>query len=187
MLIRFRDHRFINKVYQTAHGIQAMGLFVPKHRNVLAVLGTPSGKVLIPASNIVTDAGDIYYAQRGAGETPTNTFGIHEMCSAGTPSKGANRSAFTPIAGTQKAHAATYPKTNDDDTDNSGGGVDVVSYKVSYAKADFNHVAITHGIITNATPGATEPLLTGYAFASSFAKTADDTLNVFVNHTKNGV
>ena len=35
--------------------------------------------------------------------------------------------------------------------------------------------------------GASEPLLTGYAFAAGFAKTADDTLKVFVNHEFNGV
>ncbi|MHC4997337.1 MAG: hypothetical protein ACYTGQ_20100 [Planctomycetota bacterium] len=117
----------------------------------------------------------------------TNVFGIHELASAGTPGKAADRSGFTVIASTQKAHAATYPKTNDGDADNTGAGVDVVTWLASYTKGDFNHGAITHGIITNATPGATEPILTGYAFAASFAKTADDTLKVFVNHTMNGV
>jgi hypothetical protein len=61
-----------------------------------------------------------------------------------------------------------------------------VTFLASYAKADFNHSAISHGIITNASPGASEPILTGYAFAASFEKTADDTLKVFVNHQMAG-
>jgi hypothetical protein len=64
--------------------------------------------------------------------------------------------------------------------------MDIVTFLASYAKADFNHAAISHGIITNATPGVAEPLLTGYAFAAAFAKTADDTLKVFVNHDFTG-
>lgn len=187
MLIRTREHRYLNRVYLTALSIMAAGVIVPRHRNVLAVLAGPAGRVLVPAANIVTDAGDIYYAQRGAAEVPTNAFGVHEMASAGTPAKGANRSAFTTIGSTEKAHAATYPKTNDGDADNTGAGVDVCTYLASYTKADFNHSAITHGIITNATPGASEALLTGYAFAASFEKTANDTLKVFVNHEQLGV
>lgn len=174
----------VHKVFKSAAGlwVPLYDALVPRHRNVLAVLVRADGKFLIPASNIVTDAGDTYYAQKGAGEATTNAFGIHELASAGTPGKAANRSGFTVIASTQKAHAATYPKTNDADADNTGGGVDKVTYLASYAKADFNAASITHGMITNVTPGATEALLTGYSFAAAFAKTADDTLKVFVNH-----
>jgi hypothetical protein len=189
MLIRTSIPGWRNRVYKTAHGIfvPMFDAFVPKHQNVLAVLNRPTGKWLIPAANIVTDAGDIFYAQQGANETPTNVFGIHELASAGTPGKSANRSAFTFIANTQKAHTATYPKTNDGDADNTGAGTDVVSYLASYGKADFNHAAVSHGMITNTSPGASEPLLTGYAFSAPFEKTADDTLKVFVNHTMTGV
>jgi hypothetical protein len=187
MLIKTRLSEFVNRVYRTSHGLIQNGVWVPRHRNVCAVLLTPRGPELHLASNIVTDAGDVYYAQRGAAESPTNAFGIHELASAGTPAKGANRSAFTMIGSTAKAHAATYPQTDDGDTDNTGAGADVVTYLGSYAKADFNHAAISHGIITNTSPGASEPILTGYAFAAPFAKTADDTLKVFVNHTANGV
>jgi hypothetical protein len=118
----------------------------------------------------------------GAGETPTNAFGIHELASAGTPGKAADRDDFTPIGSTQKAHTATYPKTADADADNTGAGADIVTYLASYAKADFNAASITHGMITNTGAGAGAPLLTGYAFSAGFAKTADDTLKVFVNH-----
>lgn len=188
MLIRHSVPGFAHRVYQTSASLMVpmFDAFVRKHRNVLAVLGRPEGRFLIPASNIVTNAGDVHYAQRGAAEAPTNIFGIAELASAGTPGKSANRSNFTPIGSTQKAHAAGYPKTNDADPDNSGAGTDIVTFLASYAKADFNHAAISHGLITNASPGASEPLLTGYAFAAAFGKTADDTLKVFVNHDFTG-
>ena len=189
MLIKTRVHEFINQVYMTKRGIwfPLLDLVLPKHNNVLAILRNERGGTLIPAHNIVTDDGDLYYAQRAASETPTNAFGVHELGSAGTPGKTAIRSGFTVIGSTEKAHAATYPKTNDGDADNTGAGADIVTYLASYTKADFNANGITHGWITNVTPAAGEKLLTGYAFAASFNKTANDTLKIFVNHTMNGI
>lgn len=189
MLLLSQVGRFANRVLvsKAAIWMPALDLVVPKHRNVLAVINGPRGRFLVAASNIVTDAGDLHYAQRAVTESLTNAFGIHELGSAGTPGKAANRSAFTAIGSTAKAHTATYPKRNDGDTDNTGAGVDIVTFLGSYAKADFNHAAISHGWITNTAPGASEPLLTGYAFGAPFAKTADDTLKVFVNHQMNGV
>lgn len=162
-------------------------IFVPKRQNVLAVLGRPHGRLIIPASNIVTDAGDVHYAQRMAAEAPTNAFTTHEMCSAGTPGKAADRDDFTPIASSQKAQTSGYPKTDDDDVDNTGAGVDIRTSRADYATGDFNHAAISHGIITNAGAGAGAPILTGYAFAAPFEKTASDTLKVIVNHEALGV
>lgn len=193
MLLRISVPGFRNKVYRSLGGlfVPLFDAFVSKHNNILAVLKRPDGKILIPGANIVTDAGDEYYAQKSAGETPSpsNTFDVHVLASAGTPGKSATYDSFTPIASTEKAHSATYPKTLDTDTDNTGAGVDIVTYLASYAKTDFSHSAITHGMITNASPTLSpdEPLLTGYAFASSFAKTTDDTLKVFVNHEFLGV
>ncbi len=190
MLIKHRVSGFVNKVLESPAGLWFPGLdfVVPKHQNILAVrtrerAGFAVEKLMIPGSNLVSDAGDLYYAQLGAEEASTNAFGVHEMQTATTGLiKAANRSDFTAIASSEKAHTATYPKTNDGDADNTGAGTDIVTYLVSYLKADFNDAAITHGIITNITPGASEPILTGYAFAASFAKTADDSLKVFVNH-----
>lgn len=187
MLIRKRVPRFANRVWKTAHGIWTPDFVVPKHRNVLAVLCGPEDKLLFLGSNIVTNDGDLHYAQRMANEAVTNAFGTHEMCSAGTPGKASNRSNFTVIGSTQKVNASGYPKTNDADADNTGAGTDIVTHLASYAKADFSAASITHGIITNATPGASEVLLTGYAFAAAFEKTANDTLKVFVNHEALGV
>lgn len=138
--------------------------------------------------NLISDAGDLYYAQLGAEEASTNAFGILELGSAhtGAPAKADNRSDITVVASSQKAFDATYPKTNDGDGDNTGAGTDVVSYLVSYTTGEANHAAITQVIVTNVSPGASEPILT-HADVTSFAKTSSDTLKVFVNHTMNGV
>ena len=190
-LIKISVPGFINKVFKTKGGlwVPMCDMFVEKHKNVLATLRNEQGILLIPGSNIVTDAGDLFFAQRGAAETPTNTFATLELCSAGTPGKAANRSAFTPIASTEKDADGTYPKTNDADADNTGAGTDIVTRLTSYAKADFSTAPtdITHGIVTNATPVASEPLLCGFAFGQAFGKTSNDTLKVFVNHQMNGI
>lgn len=137
--------------------------------------------------NIVTDAGDIWYAQKGASETPTNAFTQMELGTAGTPGKAATTSSFTLIASTAKTVKATYPKTADADTDNTGDSADTVTWTFEWAAADFNNGAITHGWIVVAGHGAGAAILTGFAFAASFAKAATDTLKVIVNHTVNGV
>lgn len=190
MLIRHSIPGYRNRVYGSLASlfVPLFDAVVPKHKNVLAVVEGPEGKLLIPAHNIVTDAGDIYYAQKSAGEAPTNAFTTMVMCSAGTPGKAAVYSAFTAIAGSTKVISATYPKTNDTgDADNTGDAVNVVSWLGNWAKADFNNAAISHGLITIAAPVSGSNLLTGYAFAAAFAKTVNDTLKVFVNHQMLGV
>ena len=189
MLHRIQIGGFRNKVFRTKAGLYfpKFSMVVPRHNNILAVLRGPEGKLLIPGRNIVTNDGDLYYAQLGAEEVTTNAFGILELGSAGTPGKAAIRSGFTAIGSTQKAHDGTYPQTNDSDGDNTGAGVDIVTYLTSYTKADFSAASITHGWITNVGPAAGEPLLTGYAFGAAFAKTANDTLKVFTNHEMLGV
>lgn len=159
---------------------------------VVAVLqDAKSGEIkkVIESHNIVTDAGDIYYAQLGASEATTNAFGIFELGTAGTaPAKGDNRSAVSAfVSGSQKAIDGTYPKTNDTgDADNTGDAVDAVSYRVSYTTGEANSAGIDRGIITNVTPGASEPILC-YFTLTSFTKTSSDTLKLFVNHTFTGV
>lgn len=155
---------------------------------IIFVLNGPSGRRVHRTHNIVTNAGDLYHAQKVAGESPTNAFANLVLASAGAaPGKTSNYDNITPIASTNKAPASGYPKTNDDDIDNTDAGVDVVTYKYYYTKADFNAAVISDGVITIASPIAGSALLTHFEFASAFEKTADDTLTVFVNHEMLGV
>jgi len=191
ILVKERIRGFSNLVFRTKGGIRTplFDMFVPRHNNILFIFEGPTyGKMLVPAHNIITDAGDIHYAQRAVAETLTNAFGILELGSAGTPGKSANRSSFTPISSTQKAHDATYPRRNDNDADNTGAGTRIVTFRTSYTAADFNATGIARGWITNTSPGASEPILTGFTLPNSpFDKSASDSLKVFTNHTMNGV
>ncbi len=144
--------------------------------------------------NIVTDAGDEYYAEASAqfgGESVTNEFDSMSLgtSASSVPAKGNDWSDLTEIASTNKLVKSTYPKTNDTgDADNTGDGVDVVTWTFEWAAGDFNSVAITDGVILVGTGTGTEPLLTHFEFTGGvFTKTASDTLKVIVNHTFLGV
>lgn len=160
------------------------------------------------SKNIVTDAGDLYYAERGAllttgtpiSPVPTNftdTNGVPDMImelydntpANNAPAKANDRSDLlgTLSPSSAKAMDATYPLVNDPDGDNTGAGTDIITYRVSYTTAEANQTDTTDLILTNPTPGATEPLIMHAEFAASFTKTSSDTLKVFVNHRMNGV
>lgn len=160
------------------------------------------------SKNIVTDAGDLYYAERGAllttgtpiGPVPSNftdTNGVPDMIMElyddstpnTAPGKANDRSDLNGVlaTGSDQAIDGTYPQVNDGDGDNSGAGVDIITYRVSYATGDANLADITDVILTNPSPGASEPLIMHAEFTAAFTKTSDDTLKVFVNHQMNGV
>ncbi len=182
------DRDVIEKFY----GINHLTEVGENHINQLMAneLALEVDKELFYGANLVGDAGDIFYAQLGASETPTNDFKMHELGSAAqTPAvtKADDRGDLkNQIASTQKNSAATYPLSNDTDTDNTGAAADVTTWLVSYTTGDFNDTDITGGIITNTGPGTSEPILTRYIL-TTFKKTATDTLKIFVNHTANGV
>jgi hypothetical protein len=144
--------------------------------------------------NIVTDAGDLYYAESGANEAQTNfTTAASEYGTAGnavTKSVDRSNAITTKTSGSIIEIDATYPTTADPDGDNTGSGADIVSWRFSYGTGDGNDTTIDRLTITNwnaGTPGASEPLLMYALFGASFSKTASDTLKIFVNHTFTGV
>lgn len=165
---------------------------------VVAVLVSPNGDVRrFETTNIVTNAGDLFYAERGVAQAiPTNFTngsgvfdGVMELYNGASsaPGKANIRSNLAGLVGTAKAIDATYPKVNDGDTDNTGAGTDVITYRTSFTTAEVNGTNIADVIITNPSPAAGEPLLMHAEFAAPFTKTSSDTLKVFVNHTMNGV
>lgn len=159
---------------------------------VLAVLRDPNleREILIPGLNVVTNAGDEYYAESSVAETPTNDF---DAAGAGfllgtdntAPTKTDTDVTVEDVAG-RKATDATYPLTSDPDGDNTGSGNDIVTWRVSYTTAEAIITGIQEGAIVDVrtTPTAA---LTHFLFAASFNKTASDTLKVFVNHEMLGV
>jgi hypothetical protein len=160
--------------------------------NVVVVLERENGEQLVwryDDVNIVTNAGDQYYAQRAAGETPSVTFNTMVLGNGTAPTftKTSNYGTLTgPISGSAKVVATGYPKTNDNDPDNTGGGVNVVTWKFAWAKTDFAATGINQAVITVPSPTSTSPILTGFTM-TPFDKTTNDTLTIFVNHTFQGV
>lgn len=172
---------------------------VDTKETVVLVLETPEGRITktIVWDNLVTDAGDRYYAElavigfQGSG-SPTNSFQYLELGTAGnTPTKSSDRSDVTSkVSSSIKVVSSGYPTTNDTDTLNTGAGVDIISWKFEYGTAEANASGIDRCIITNGpSPGASEAVLNyGDSFTGgSFTKTSNDLLTVYVNHRLNGV
>lgn len=142
------------------------------------------GKRFIWGRNIVTNEGDKWYAQSACGETPTQTFANLYLATAGpaTPAKDDDYSDYTVVAGSSKAKTAGYPKTNDDDSDNTGAGVDIVSWKFEYSTGDGPFTDITHSFIAEAGASGTDPILNSYKWASSWSKDSSTSAKIFANH-----
>jgi len=156
-----------------------------KHDVVLVLENYKTGrKRYIPAINIMTNEGDKWYAQKACGETPTNVFANLYLATAGpvTPGKTDDYDDFTVVAGSEKAKSIGYPKTNDGDTDNTGAGIDVVSWKFEYAVVDGPFTVITHSFISIAAAGAGSPILNSYKWVASWNKDTSTSAKVFANH-----
>ena len=175
--------------------------------NVVRVLSfpeyTPTGKVDMIKEfdythNLVTDDGEIYYAKKGAGETPatnedfggtgsgTGYFDMSTTAYTETESDTYNEydvSGTGSISNSIQTFTSGYPKTNDTgDADNTGDATDAVSYAVNYSAAAWNDTDVEQGCIhDNASPVSATKLLSVFSF-SAFSKTSSDTLKVFVNH-----
>ncbi len=147
-------------------------------------------KSITPALNLVTNDGDVYYAQSSGSETPTDDFdaavGGLRHGSASTAATKTDTDVTTFLSGTGLVVDATYPTTNDSDGDNTGAGTDILTWRFSYGTGDGNATGIYEGAIVEnrTTPTAA---LTHYIYAASFNKTSSDTLKVFVNHEFLGV
>ena len=170
--------------------------------NVIRVLSfpevSPSGSVDMIKEfdythNLVTNDGEIFYAKKGAGETPSTDenfqAGRFEMgTTAYTEAEGDDFENFdvsgsSKISGSRQVFTSGYPKTNDTgDSDNTGDAVDAVSYAVNYSASAWNDANVEQGCIHDkSSPVSATKLLSVFSF-TSFAKTSSDTLKVFVNH-----
>lgn len=144
--------------------------------------------------NIVTNNGDIYYATKSVGGTPTDNYGgvngRMELANAAQTIAKTDQYAqvLSAVTTSRKAIDGGYPVVNDSDTDNTGAGVNIVTWRTSWAKSDFNATGIVGGCIHDggSSPTGTTNLLTHFSI-SSFDKTVNDTLKGFVNHQMLGV
>ena len=177
----------------------------PKNNICLVVSHLDGSKDWWYGSNLVTNDGDIYYAKKSASETPASNenFGasacvLQNPASADTIVKtDAYGQVSSPITttGAVRPLTATYPKTADADSDNTGASADAISYRFDWATNQIDTSAgnpITGGAIydvAQTSPVSATKILTHWNFTSpaTFHKTSTDTLKLFVNHTFNGV
>ena len=164
---------------------------IMKDSVILVLINKKTGeKKVIKGENIITTAGDTYYAQKACGESPTNNFSQLYLCTAGptTPAKDDDYSDFTVSGGTNnpKSPESGYPKTNDNDSDNTGAGVGITSWKYAYAITDGPFTSITHWFISKAGASGTDPILNSYKCPSAWDKDASSEAKVFVNHQNLG-
>ena len=166
----------------------------PKQNVVVALYKGKTFLDFVMGTNIVATKGEIYYAQRACGEAPTpNNFTTLWLCSGrggnanGAPAKTDNRGNYNDIAASSKANSTNYPKSNDNDTDNTGASNNTISWLFSYAAGDGNFAAISHCYVTNTANTANDNLLCGVLFAAPWAKDSNTSAKVFINHAANGV
>lgn len=138
--------------------------------------------------NIVTNVGDIYYAQCGTNsEAPTHDF-ASGGCKLGSgttnPAKG-DTDIETDLGASYKAVFAAYPKT--DDGESANGGVDIVTYKFYWGAAEAVAASITEAAICSDNAAPPAGLLSRLEFGTPFAKTNEECLTLFIHHEMNGV
>lgn len=153
-------------------------------------------KRIMETINLVTNDGDHYYAQEAADEAALFAIaGMRLGTNAGTataPAKTDVKMQTTTtsvlLAASEKAIDATYPKTDDADGDNTGAGIDIVTWRTSWLVSEANSANIaTVDLPDSLTDGSITQSLSIANFAAKFTKSSSDTLKVFVNHTFTGV
>lgn len=178
----------LRKYFRQAYLIAGPGenRSVPTRENVIMILHdveTDRNTVMV-THNIVTNDGDRYYATKGAGEAAFFTVAGMRMgddAASGTTKADTDVNSFV---GTGKATSAGYPKTNDSDANNTGAGVDIISWKAEWGTGE-NNVAMDEGAIVDDVATPTKAL-THFTFGA-FTKTSSQALVVFVNHEMLGV
>ena len=163
-----------------------------EHDALLVLKNERTGKERrIWGQNIVTTAGNTWYAQKACGQVPTNDFDSMYQATAcseagGNPTVTSNYSHFTVHAGSEKHITALYPMSPDTDGDNTGDGATKVSWAAAYLIADGPFVAITHSFISITGAGGVNPILNGYKWGAAWDKDAATSCKVYANHTMLG-
>lgn len=144
-------------------------------------------------ANIVTTDGNVYYAQKAVGETPTNDFAgtngrLGLRVATDTPAAADNFSnVATPLTASSIVKETGYPRTNDPDTLNAvSNKTRKATWKYIHNTATGNSATIYGGFIHAGgdTPSGTIPLLCHFTYAGTvpFEKTTSDTLTSYINH-----
>lgn len=150
-------------------------------------------KLCQPFTNLITDAGDLYYSSKGiVGISPANPSAPTAMSGmklgTGTTAaakSGAGGALVTYLSGSNLAFDATYPQTA-----NLGGGLGVnMVYKTTWPAGTATNSAITEVVIVNDAGTNATSTAANTASRSVFTavnKGASDTLAITWNHKNLG-
>lgn len=164
---------------------------IDPRNNIVAVLLDSKGRIkareTFYGKNLVTNGGDQWYAEAAVAAGSVMLIGGMNLgSSAVAPAKG-DTNVGSIIANGSVAIDSGYPRTADNDADNTGGGADIVTWRSTFGTGIANANGIQEVAIANVlgTAGTQNCIMRGTI--ASFNKTSSDTLKVFVNHTMNGV
>lgn len=162
---------------------------VKKTENVLAVVTDALGNISkqVWGSNIITDDGDTFYAQKIVGETSAFFETPYMLLGTGTtlPAK-TDVGVELPITGAYKQVDAGMPQRDNQDTGNPDGGVNVVTWKFSFPLGGVVATGISEGAIVDDGAAPTNAL-NHFLFSNTFDLTDTDQLTIYVNHALVGV
>jgi len=155
--------------------------------SIITVLKEKGKKKIWENHNLITNDGDLFMAEKLADDTPTDAF---INCVLGTGSTAAGKTDdyddMTPISGSNKAPSSGYPKTNDTDSDNTGAGADICTWKYEWTTGDFNNAAVREGCITIASPAGGSNIFNRWVESAAYEKSSSATLTQYVNVTITG-
>lgn len=164
--------------------------------NVIAVQTFKDGtKKTYTTHNLITTDGANYYAElssigRAGSGSPTNAFDsalLGNSLTPGSPAIGDDFSDFVPgTVGLSTEKVVTSAAINNLDTENTGKGAFIFTWKAEWSAGDFDTEGvddISSGIITIPSPTGTDPILNHFIFPTPFEKLSTSSLIVWVNHT----
>lgn len=156
--------------------------------NCLAVLENlnTGKKKYIWGSNIITLKGNRWYATRAMAEASNFAVIALRLGINSTAVSNTDSDVGTSFTSCGLSIDTGYPLTSDADTDNTGRGSTVNTWRVTYATTDVSQIGIIELVLADSKTAPTN-ILNRAKFAAAFDKTAADTLKVFVNHTMLGV
>lgn len=159
-----------------------------KFGNCLAVLiNEKTGKKeYIWGSNIVSLKGNRWYATRAAAEASNFQVIALRLGINSTAVSNTDSDVGTSFTSCGLSIDTGYPMTSDADTDNTGRGSTVNTWRVTYATTDVSQAGIIELVLADSKTAPTN-ILNRAKFAAAFDKTSADTLKVFVNHQMLGV
>lgn len=162
---------------------------VAQKENVTLVIKNAEGKVkqIVKGSNIITNSGDIYYAQKIVGEVVADFDTPSMVLGTGTtqPTK-TDTGVETPIASSNKTLDAGFPQRDNQDPGNTDGSVTSVTWKFSYPLGAVVATGISEGAIVDNGAAPTDAL-NHFLFSAPFDVTAADQITVYCNHKFVGV